>query len=100
MDQIRINGVTIAYREKGVGDAVLLLHAFPLHSGMWEAQLGDLSTSMRVIAVDARGFGASGFAGHRAGFSDRNFNCNGLTRTNADNGYDGRGYGKCDHNSS
>lgn len=37
--------------------AVVLLHAFPLHSGMWEPQLRSLSPRHRVIAPDLRGFG-------------------------------------------
>ena len=56
---------TVHYREAGSGDRVLLLlHAFPLHSGMWE--LTPLAKAgWRVIAPDVRGFGKS--AGEIAG---------------------------------
>lgn len=39
--------------------AVVLLHGFPVHAGMWAAQLDALSDTHRVIALDARGFGGS-----------------------------------------
>lgn len=45
------------WREAGSGDAVVFLHAFPLNSGMWEAQLAALPGGWRGIAPDLRGFG-------------------------------------------
>lgn len=43
------------------GDPVVLLHAFPLHGGMWEPQAEALGDSRRVILPDYPGFGrASG----------------------------------------
>ena len=53
------NGEIINYRDEGKGQAILLVHAFPLHSAMWEAKIVVLSRHMRVIAPDLRGFGAS-----------------------------------------
>lgn len=41
----------------GSGDPVVLLHAFPLHGGMWEPQAEALSGSRRVIMPDYPGFG-------------------------------------------
>ena len=38
---------------------VVLLHAFPLHAGMWAPQLEHLSARRRVIAPDLLGFGGS-----------------------------------------
>ena len=38
---------------------LVLLHAFPLHSGMWAPQLEHLSSQRRVIAPDLMGFGGS-----------------------------------------
>jgi 3-oxoadipate enol-lactonase len=38
---------------------VVLLHAFPLHSGMWEPQVAALRDRFRVVAPDLPGFGAS-----------------------------------------
>lgn len=65
MPTLTINNATIHYAEQGRDKAgtLLLLHGFPLHSGMWEAQLDALSTSWRVIAADFRGFGRSGETG-------------------------------------
>ena len=48
------------YLEAGSGDqALVLLHAFPLHAAMWERQLAELSSGWRVIAPDLPGFGQS-----------------------------------------
>lgn len=47
-------------REAGSGEpALLLLHAFPLNSRMWESQMSALSKRTRVIAPDFPGFGVS-----------------------------------------
>jgi len=61
MPSAKIGDATIHYREAGSGNRVfLLLHAFPLHSGMWEPLLPVLAKEgWRVIAPDARGFGKS-----------------------------------------
>lgn len=55
----RINGAELEWRDQGEGDALLLIHGFPLNSAMWGAQLTTLSADWRVIAPDLRGFGAS-----------------------------------------
>lgn len=47
------------YRDEGHGHAILLIHAFPLNSAMWESQIIALSKDMRVLAPDLRGFGAT-----------------------------------------
>ena len=49
--------VPLAVRERGIGRPVVLLHAFPLHSRLFD-DLGDLP-GYRVITPDLRGFGAS-----------------------------------------
>ena len=54
-----IDGRRIAYREAGAGPALLLLHGVGSGSGSWAAQLGSLSTQLRVIAWDAPGYGES-----------------------------------------
>jgi len=53
----------LALREAGDprGLPVVLLHAFPMSSAMWEPQLGALK-NFRVILPDLRGFGASPFS--------------------------------------
>lgn len=43
----------------GDGDAVVLLHGFPLSRRIWDAQLRPLSRNFRVVAMDLRGMGAS-----------------------------------------
>ena len=53
-------GAKIHYQDVGSGkDVVLLLHAFPLHSGMWSRQIAALSASFRVVAPDYPGLGKS-----------------------------------------
>jgi pimeloyl-ACP methyl ester carboxylesterase len=49
----------LAYREAGSGQALVLLHAFPLSSAMWLAQREGLAAGCRVITPDQRGFGGS-----------------------------------------
>ena len=60
MSTASVNGTEIHYRDSGTSkDVVLLLHAFPLHSGMWTRQMAALSARHRVIAPDYRGLGKS-----------------------------------------
>ncbi len=49
----------LAYKLKGRGIPILLLHAFPLSSKMWERELDYLSSDFQVIAPDLPGFGGS-----------------------------------------
>lgn len=64
MPMAHVNGTSLHYLDAGTSrysrDAVVLLHAFPLHSGMWTRQLATLETRHRVIAPDFRGMGKSG----------------------------------------
>ncbi|MEY2667932.1 MAG: hypothetical protein RJA59_570 [Pseudomonadota bacterium] len=54
------SGAKIHYLDSGSGkEVVLLLHAFPLHSGMWTRQVATLSPRYRVIAPDYPGLGKS-----------------------------------------
>src|SRR5512138_63581 len=60
MRQAPVNGTELSYRDSGTSkDIVLLLHAFPLHSGMWVRQIAALEKRHRVIALDYRGLGKS-----------------------------------------
>lgn len=44
----------------GSWPVVLFLHAFPLHAGMWAAQMKSIAAKdFRAVAMDARGFGGS-----------------------------------------
>jgi len=58
-----VNGTELHYRDAGVSraahDAIVFLHAFPLHSGMWARQLAALEGRHRVLALDYRGMGRS-----------------------------------------
>ena len=62
MPKVHVNGTELFYRDSGSanGKAILLLHAFPLHSGMWSRQIAILEKRSRVIALDYRGLGKSG----------------------------------------
>lgn len=53
------SGVKLSYQESGQGSPLVLLHAFPLESAMWETQIETFCATHRVIAPDARGFGGS-----------------------------------------
>jgi len=56
---LRASQTSIAYEDRGTGPVVVLLHAFPLDSGMWRPQIDHLTSDYRVIAPDFPGFGAS-----------------------------------------
>ena len=60
MRRIEGDGVTLAVRDEGEGDPVLLLHGFPDSSRLWRHQIQALvQAGMRAIAPDLRGFGES-----------------------------------------
>ena len=48
-----------AFDDKGSGEPLILLHAFPLDGRMWLAQRDELAGSARIIVPDLRGFGRS-----------------------------------------
>jgi pimeloyl-ACP methyl ester carboxylesterase len=55
----QIAGKTIAWREAGDGDALVLLHGIGGSSESWEEQLNQLSDRYRIIAWDMPGYGGS-----------------------------------------
>jgi pimeloyl-ACP methyl ester carboxylesterase len=55
----RVNGIDMAWTEKGSGETLLLIHGFPLNRTMWEPQVAFFAENYRVIAPDLRGFGAT-----------------------------------------
>lgn len=60
MPTVSVDGTTMRYADIGSGGPpVVLLHAFPFHSGMWEPQLEALVDRHRVISPDLKGFGGS-----------------------------------------
>ena len=53
--------IELYYEDHGSGDAVILIHGYPLSGSSWEKQLPALLDSgRRVITYDRRGFGKSG----------------------------------------
>lgn len=59
MEYVDVGGHRIAYREKGQGPPLVLLHGWPLDSREWRRQLDGLSHDFRVVAWDAPGAGGS-----------------------------------------
>jgi 3-oxoadipate enol-lactonase len=55
----RINGITLAYSDRGTGLPLVFLHAFPLNRTMWAPQEDALALEFRIITVDLRGHGES-----------------------------------------
>jgi len=55
-----VAGTPVSFVDTGSGSpALVLLHAFPLHSGMWDEQVGTFSAHRRVVAPDFPGFGST-----------------------------------------
>jgi non-heme chloroperoxidase len=54
------NDIELYYEDHGSGDAVVLIHGYPLSGASWEKQIPVLLASgHRVITYDRRGFGKS-----------------------------------------
>lgn len=54
------SSVQLAYHDYGSGQAIILIHGWPLSHAMWEHQIPFLvNQGYRVIAYDRRGFGES-----------------------------------------
>ena len=60
LQTLDVEGVRIAYAERGRGPHLVLLHGMFGDHQDWEAVLEPLSQHFHVIAVDLPGFGASG----------------------------------------
>ncbi|MEO8339644.1 MAG: alpha/beta hydrolase [Nitrospirota bacterium] len=58
-----VNGITIAYNDRGIGLPIVFLHVFlhvfPLNLTMWEPQENALSSQSQIITIDLRGHGES-----------------------------------------
>jgi pimeloyl-ACP methyl ester carboxylesterase len=59
MQQVLVNGLSIAYERAGTGPALVLLHGFSLDSRSWRPQIEQLSDRWTVLAWDAPGAGRS-----------------------------------------
>lgn len=55
-----IDGIRLAYDVAGSGEALVLVHGFPLDRTIWDAQFDALARRARVIRIDLRGSGGSG----------------------------------------
>lgn len=70
MPTTNVNGMDLNYQDSGgSGLPVVLLHAFPLDSRMWEGQFAELGNRYRLIAPDLKGFGSSAAPEDRAAYS-------------------------------
>jgi 3-oxoadipate enol-lactonase len=49
-------GRRLTYVDEGSGTPIVLVHAFPLHAGMWAPQLRNMPPGWRVLAPDLSGF--------------------------------------------
>ncbi len=59
MPLLEVDGQPLNVVDRGDGDAIVFLHAFPLQAAMWDYQVDELEGSHRCIAVDMPGFGGS-----------------------------------------
>lgn len=59
MDHIEVDGLRVAYRRRGQGPPLVLLHGGVSDSRVWRAQLDDLADELTVVAWDAPGCGGS-----------------------------------------
>jgi len=57
--RVRAGDSELQFEDEGRGEPLLLLHAFPLGSSMWNAQAATLASFHRVVRFDDRGFGGS-----------------------------------------
>ena len=59
MDSVKVNGLQIAYKRRGKGVPLVLLHGAISDSRIWQPQLDDLAKDFEVVAWDAPGCGRS-----------------------------------------
>ncbi len=59
MTTVTIAGQELHVVDRGKGDPVVFLHAFPFNAAMWEYQYAALEADHRVIGIDLPGFGSS-----------------------------------------
>jgi pimeloyl-ACP methyl ester carboxylesterase len=53
------DGVRLAYRDHGQGEAILFLHGFPVSGAMWDPQVQACGGEFRTVVPDLRGHGGS-----------------------------------------
>lgn len=59
MPLVNVDDRAVHVIDRGAGDPILFLHAFPLNAAMWEYQYGALEDRYRVVGIDLPGFGGS-----------------------------------------
>lgn len=70
MPTVNAEGINVNYLDTGgEGTPVVLLHAFPFNSNMWEPQIEALSDRFRFIAPDLKGFGGTDAPQDESGYT-------------------------------
>lgn len=59
MTAVTVSGQEVHVIDRGQGDPVVFLHAYPFNAAMWEYQYAALEGSRRLIGIDLPGFGSS-----------------------------------------
>jgi 3-oxoadipate enol-lactonase len=59
MQNIKVNGIELAYERRGTGTPLVLLHGFPLDHHSWDLVAHLLEGTFDLILPDLRGFGQS-----------------------------------------
>ncbi|WP_138494755.1 alpha/beta fold hydrolase [Paenibacillus pinistramenti] len=59
MEKALVNGINIAYEDRGEGEVIVLLHGFCGSSMYWDSIIPELSKHYRCLAPDLRGHGSS-----------------------------------------
>lgn len=59
MTTVTVAGQELHVVDRGNGDPVVFLHAYPFNAAMWEYQYAALEADRRVIGIDLPGFGSS-----------------------------------------
>ena len=58
--------IDLAYTDRGAGEALILIHGLGGNCWSWGQQIEELSQAYRVIALDLRGHGQSGYRSEEA----------------------------------
>ena len=59
MDHVAVGGLRVAFRRRGVGPALLLLHGAVCDSRVWRVEIDSFADAFTVVAWDAPGCGGS-----------------------------------------
>lgn len=59
MTTVTVAGQEVHVIDRGSGEPVVFLHAYPFNAAMWEYQYAALEGTRRVIGIDLPGFGSS-----------------------------------------